>query len=145
LFLQACQNSHYEIAKYLIQLGANVNKADRYGQNALHYAVNAKNEKLVKLLCNQDNIDIKQRTVISGLTPKDCCLTASNTKNENDDIEPVLYDILLRFETRGIVPEMSDVDSDEEKTGGDVYKKDKKKKKKSKKGKKKGKGKKKKK
>jgi len=45
---KACQNGHYDVSKFLIRSGADVTKVDRYGQNALHYAVASKNEKLVK-------------------------------------------------------------------------------------------------
>lgn len=45
----------------------------------------------------------------------------------------MLYDILQQYESLGIAPEISDVESEDEKTGGEVYKKEKKKKKKGKK------------
>lgn len=144
--MKACLNGHYDIAKYLIQKGARINDKDHYGRNALHYAAQSKNEKLVKLICSLENVDVVQHTKISHLTARDFCLSSGNTKDEDgDDIEPRLYNLVLNYEN-GVLAELSDAGSDDEKTGGEVYKKTKKKKGKGKgKGKaKKGKGKKKK-
>ena len=132
----------------MIQKGARFNDKDHYGRNALHYAAQSKNEKLVKLLCSLENVNVELQTKISHLTARNFCLTSTNTKDDDDDdIEPRLYNLVLNYE-KGVLAEISDVDSDDEKTGGEVYKKTTKKKGKGKgkgKGKaKKGKGKKKK-
>lgn len=70
---KACFNGHYDLVKFLIENNANLNLRDKNGQNALHYAVMGKHEKISKLLCNY-KIDSTQMSLQGALDPRDLAL-----------------------------------------------------------------------
>ena len=52
LLMWACDRGHLEVAKYLIELGADVNKQDADGQTCLHYASACDYKEIVQALLN---------------------------------------------------------------------------------------------
>lgn len=84
-FEKACLNGHYDLVKLLLESNANINLKDTNGQNALHYAVIGKNDKICKLLCH-NKINSSEMTKQAALSSKDYALTTvsdlriSNTK-----------------------------------------------------------------
>jgi len=162
--MKACLNGHCDLVKLLLESGADLTLKDKNGQNALHYAVLSKNDKLCKLLCTK-KVDANEMTKQAALTAKDYALTTVcdnltkmplehlymiQTKNiimaelpagvfERDEArfnEEKIYNLITRYQEM----ELSDLESD----GDDIQKGEMKKKgksKKSKKGGKKGKGK----
>lgn len=169
--IKASLSGEYSIIKMLLDAGANINLTDASGRNALHYAVQGNHEKVSKLLC-VNKIDPKQLTRITNSSAKDytikgvcdfenkflepnylqqliaiksaenqCKLAELDEPNNREDR---IYNMIMRYEDMIL----SDLESDgDDKTGGEVFKKEKKKKKKGKKsakGKKKSGGKKKK-
>ena len=81
----ASYSSSVEIAMYLINYGANINKKDKKGNTPLHMAVLKNSYKMVqKLLQNGARKDIKNN---DGSTPKDLAF-----KNNLDDIYNMLYE-----------------------------------------------------
>jgi ankyrin repeat protein len=62
------------ILKFLLEQGANVNLTDRFGKNALHFALeNAKvNVEIIKLLVDK-GIDVETRGYAEGTTPLHFC------------------------------------------------------------------------
>ncbi len=72
--MAAAKNEHFQVVKYLIEQGeADPNIANRYGENALHYAAeyNRTNTELIELLLTHmplDSINKKDR----AFTPLDC-------------------------------------------------------------------------
>lgn len=88
LLMDACEKSDIEQIKLLIKSGADVNKKDNDGYNALMYAVRYQNNKeVVELLINQ-NINVKEKNNF-GLTP----LLLAASFCENADI----FTLLLKF------------------------------------------------
>lgn len=71
--MKACLNGHFDLSKLLIESGADLSLKDKNGQNALHYAVLSKNDKLCKYLCTK-KIDSNEMTMQAALTPKDYAL-----------------------------------------------------------------------
>jgi len=58
---------HYEVAKYLIEQGINVDTCDQYGRTALHYASYYSHYNIVKLLVDSNaNLFVQD---IYGYTP----------------------------------------------------------------------------
>lgn len=63
------KSSRFNIAKLLIECGADINLQDDYGNTALHYAISYNREKIVKLLLdNHADINIKDK---NNATPLD--------------------------------------------------------------------------
>lgn len=160
--IRASSNGEYYIIKMLLDAGANINLTDRSGRNALHYAIQGNHEKVSKLLC-VNQVDPTQLTRITKSSVKDYTIkgvcdfedrfiepdylkqltaikSAENQwklveSDEPSNREDRIYNMIMRYEQMIL----SDLESDEDKTKGEVYKKEKKKKKgkKSAKGKKK--------
>jgi hypothetical protein len=58
--LYAAITQNYDMAKYLLEKGANVDAQNNYKETALHYAISFGNEKLIKLLIdNNARSDLK--------------------------------------------------------------------------------------
>ena len=66
---RACRDGHFELAKELIDQGANVNKAGRLGQTPLHYAALAGELECLKLLLDK-GADVQSKDY-KGETPED--------------------------------------------------------------------------
>ena len=46
----------YDMVRFLIDAGCDLNKPDKFGWSALHFAASGRNENLFKLLLRQDSI-----------------------------------------------------------------------------------------
>ncbi|XP_078485483.1 uncharacterized protein LOC100186920 isoform X2 [Ciona intestinalis] len=64
----SCQDSAYKIARILIKVGVNVNACDSNDRTALHYACEGGKCNLVKLLLNEDAIELNRQDK-QGHTP----------------------------------------------------------------------------
>eukprot|EP00667_Euglena_gracilis_P003737 EG_transcript_3750 len=96
--INAIRNRHFDVARLLIEVGADVNKGDKHKETPLHLAVNAGEEKYVQLLLEEGfdkrldpttrlNLCAKNR---NGATPLDIALA--------NDAEP----IIRMLEARGL-------------------------------------------
>lgn len=147
----------------LLEANANIDQKDFYGQNALHYAVKGKHEKICKLLCSK-NIKSNVKTKIPKMIARDYTLAAVNSDadpsqdrnyisqyksikraedphifadyDEPKCVEDRIHNLILRYDDHLL----SDLENSDDEQHGEAYSKGKKKKK-GKKGKK-GKGKK---
>uniref|UniRef100_F6XP80 Uncharacterized protein n=2 Tax=Ciona intestinalis TaxID=7719 RepID=F6XP80_CIOIN len=64
----SCQDSGYKIARILIKVGVNMNACDSNDRTALHYACEGGKCSLVKLLLNEDAIELNRQDK-QGHTP----------------------------------------------------------------------------
>lgn len=88
----AAEFGHYNIAKFLIDRGANVNHINSYGETPLHYAIKGCYKQpyydIIKLLVDNDaNIHIQNR---SGDTPLDFAMDC----NKSQIVELLICNIL---------------------------------------------------
>lgn len=49
-YQQVCRTWHIDVAKFLLELGANVNQADKYGRTPLHVAAAVDYPEMVEIL-----------------------------------------------------------------------------------------------
>lgn len=70
LLIAAVKNNNKDIATFLIESGANVNKANDYGNTPLHFAFSNKNYEMVNLLL-KNNANENSRN-LKGQTPWEC-------------------------------------------------------------------------
>jgi ankyrin repeat protein len=80
--LMAIQRGNTKIAQKLIELGADINKADKFGMTPLHWAVIMGDKQTLQLLLSKNDITIKQ--ALNGKYPMDYL----NIDSKDLDIPP---------------------------------------------------------
>ena len=94
--MAAAYEEHFQVVKYLIEQGeADPNIANRYGQNALHYAAmyNRTNTQLIQLLLNNMSLDSINKEDNDGETPLDFCYACNDS--------PIQQEIIALLHTKG--------------------------------------------
>ncbi|KAK5325159.1 hypothetical protein LTR93_004636 [Exophiala xenobiotica] len=72
----AAEQGRISQAQFLLDCGADVNAADRFGSTGMHYAVNNRDENMIKLLMER-GFDLKIKDQY-GYTPVDCAARRDN-------------------------------------------------------------------
>lgn len=72
LLVDAITGNQYKVANYLISKGADVNAGNQYGKKPIHFATEAGNDSIVKMLIDNGadvNAKIKSELADEGITP----------------------------------------------------------------------------
>ena len=88
----ATANEHFQVAKYLIEQGADPNIVDSNGWNALHWAAgyNEVDTELIQLLLNHMSLDNINKISSVGSTPQDCVYLLNDSPIRQEIIALIL-------------------------------------------------------